>query len=201
MEKLTLAIIAALSISASAAMASTVVVDFDDSPTGFGSNNFGGLVFNGDIQVLPATVVAPGPGQTGNVARAATPPFGANPRGGSVSGFFEGFTVSSLSFLVGDSGTDLDIFQLVGFDASGTAVADSGKVSSNAAIVIGILGTGISSFDLFIGDQPDTGGSSVFDNVTFVTEVSAVPLPAGGLLLLSGLGGVVALRRRKKRAV
>jgi hypothetical protein len=31
------------------------------------------------------------------------------------------------------------------------------------------------------------------------TPISPVPLPAGGLLLLSGLAGVVALKRRKKR--
>lgn len=31
-------------------------------------------------------------------------------------------------------------------------------------------------------------------------QVGAVPLPAGGLLLLSGLAGVAGLKRRKKRA-
>lgn len=34
----------------------------------------------------------------------------------------------------------------------------------------------------------------------FDVEVSAVPLPAGGLLLLTALGGVAALRRRRKAA-
>lgn len=32
------------------------------------------------------------------------------------------------------------------------------------------------------------------------TNISAVPLPAGGLLLISGLAGVAALKRRKQRA-
>jgi hypothetical protein len=35
---------------------------------------------------------------------------------------------------------------------------------------------------------------------TRISPVTPVPLPAGGLLLLSGLAGVVALKRRKKRA-
>jgi hypothetical protein len=40
-----------------------------------------------------------------------------------------------------------------------------------------------------------------FDVVEIDPEISPVPLPAGGLLLLSGLSGFVALRRRKKPAV
>ena len=48
---------------------------------------------------------------------------------------------------------------------------------------------------LFFADttgQPDQGGP-VIDNVV----LSAVPLPAGGLLLIGALGGLAALRRRK----
>ena len=63
--------------------------------------------------------------------------------------------------------------------------------------------------------QTATGTLSVFTQVTDVTfdrlvfsagkpaleyanlTIAAVPLPAGGLLLLAALGGVAALRRRK----
>lgn len=40
------------------------------------------------------------------------------------------------------------------------------------------------------------------DPVTYAvaTPVSPVPLPAGGVLLLTGLGGVAAFKRRKKRS-
>ena len=43
---------------------------------------------------------------------------------------------------------------------------------------------------------PGDNGGPVLDNV----KLSAVPLPAGGLLLLGALGGIAALRRRRKAA-
>lgn len=60
-----------------------------------------------------------------------------------------------------------------------------------------------SAFDL---DQtnviftPNSGGGFDVSNTAAPAQVSAVPLPAGGLFLLSGLVGVAALKRRKNRA-
>lgn len=57
-----------------------------------------------------------------------------------------------------------------------------------------IEGTG-SVINVFYSDSPlsdNTGSLQV--------ELSAVPLPAGGLLLLSGFAGFAALNRRKKKA-
>ena len=42
-----------------------------------------------------------------------------------------------------------------------------------------------------VGDNDSLGG--LLDDVS----ISAVPLPAGGLLLLGALGGLAAMRRRK----
>ncbi|MEO9896274.1 MAG: VPLPA-CTERM sorting domain-containing protein [Paracoccaceae bacterium] len=58
------------------------------------------------------------------------------------------------------------------------------------------------SLDLIsIGASIDAN-TDTFDSDSWIAteRVSAVPLPAGSLLLLSGLAGVAALKRRKKRA-
>lgn len=179
-----------------------VLIDFE-SQQGFydastPSSEFSGLVFDRDIQVLPGFRVAAGPGQSGQVARAATPPFGAVPRGGDIGGAFDGFTVSSLSVVVGDSGNDLDIFRLLGFDKLDNLVADSGQVSSRSAITVAIAGSGIARFLLEIGDLPDNDGSSSIDNLSFDIEPVAIPEPATGALVGAGLGLMLLARRRKR---
>ncbi|ABD55590.1 VPLPA-CTERM sorting domain-containing protein [Jannaschia sp. CCS1] len=198
--------IVALGLAAGAANANTVSIDFEDfsgfyAPTfDFGGVSFQSVDPNQSMQV--GRVGALGAGQSGHVLRSAVPPFGAEPRGGSFGGTFLGTTVSFLSLVAGDSGGDLDIFNLQGFDANGSLVSETGELRSNAATLLSIQGAGIASFLLTIGDLPDNDGSSVVDNFTFTQEVAAVPLPAS--LPLLGVGalalGVVARRRRHRAA-
>jgi hypothetical protein len=201
MSKLLSAASAVLALSAVSASAVPVLVDFDDPGQTTGvfdpGTSFSGLLFNEDIQV-GSTFSAPAPGHTGNYARQFGLPFGGPPTGSSVSGSFDGFTVSSLSFFVGDSGNDLDNFQLVGRDSGGSVIADTGVLSSQAAITVSIAAAGIATFDLIISDNvPADGGSSVFDNIAFDTETAVVPLPATLPLIGFGLAALGLVRRRK----
>lgn len=71
--------------------------------------------------------------------------------------------------------------------------------SVNGIELVGCCGTNIPSSLITIS------GVGQFDEVVFTSgapafeyaNVAAVPLPAGGLLLLGALGGIAALRRRK----
>lgn len=208
MNKILVTAFLAMALPLGAAHATVIQVNFDNvsgfNTTGTGypeytSDDIGGIIFDRDVQILSvASAGAAGPGQSGNVAREAVPPFGGFPRGGDVGGTFDGFTVSTLSLVVGDSGGDLDIFELLGFDASGNQIVTSGVKSSNSAIPISISAAGIASFLLKISDLPDNDGSSFFDNFEFDTEVAAVPSPATLPLLGFGLAFLIANRHRRK---
>lgn len=75
----------------------------------------------------------------------------------------------------------------------------SGVLSWTTVMLNGVLPSGsVASFaledgvGLFAGNSITTGAS--------ITGVSIVPLPAGGLLLITAMGGLAVLRRRKKAA-
>ncbi len=92
-----------------------------------------------------------------------------------------------------------DIWSVGGFTFTATAFSGFVDAAQKAFTAAGIIsGNG---FD-------DTNGTLTFTaqendpavTVSFSTTTVPVPLPAGGLLLLTALGGVAALRRRRKAA-
>ncbi|MEP1538795.1 MAG: VPLPA-CTERM sorting domain-containing protein [Paracoccaceae bacterium] len=104
------------------------------------------------------------------------------------------------------------------FDGDGDAAANAINAALNltTAAFVKIASSGASINNYFVFSTSGNNVSTSFstpgnwDTVTgfglsgvraeLTVSVSAVPLPAGGLLLLTGFGGIAALKRRKKRA-
>jgi len=87
---------------------------------------------------------------------------------------------------------------------TGFFAPSSGSLALSASFINDLINNGASIFGVTLAGNA-VGRSGVFDmTLSFETEQvaapSPVPLPAGGLLLLSGLGAIVALRRRKKHS-
>ena len=82
---------------------------------------------------------------------------------------------------------------------SGQDVFDKGgEPAASGAALVRIFEAGGFDKVMFHSNFPGTGSDTpAFE---FSNVVAAVPLPAGGLLLISALGGMAALRRRRNKA-
>ncbi len=82
------------------------------------------------------------------------------------------------------------------FDASIIASAVSPLVSGVTGLLNPINASSTAGFHIFFGPDGFNGGITSV-NYSF-NNPTPIPLPAAGLLLLAGLGGLAALRRRKQ---
>jgi len=127
------------------------------------------------------------------------------------------------SFSTGDvTAVNISVFSAVsGSFTFDTAFAVLGVASADGLVAtfddfflnssLGMVGFGCQLVDCVEGEVGFSPEQGVLSSASFATpaaalsaftataQVSAVPLPAGGLLLLSGLAGVAGLQRRKKR--
>ena len=103
-----------------------------------------------------------------------------------------------VDFLTDDSATNDPVFRLEE-TAGGTAFAEyPGAVARGAPVALGggaAFGPGTFVFEV---DGDDQGGlnSREFYDVAIVGGTAAIPLPGSVVLLIGGLGGLAALRRR-----
>jgi len=105
-----------------------------------------------------------------------------------------GLTATTGNLLGGLSGTvtiDLSVFSDT-YSAIAVGLKSGGPKTDNRWAVFGLEPT-VTSFDWAI--EVKTQGLS---HMVLYGVVTTIPLPASGLLLLGGLGGIAALRRRRK---
>lgn len=122
-----------------------------------------------------------------------------------------GFAVTTLDIDTANSdfGTDIGLYDsnnmLVAQSNNGPNTTPASRIFLNGLNVAPngsytlAVGAWNVNFTQNLADVSFNGFPSGDYNVNISTAVSAVPLPAGGVLLLTGLAGAVGLKRRKKR--
>ena len=176
-----------------AASAATTVIDFDalSSGTDVRGIDFDGLTLSGSTP-LRVTGSCPG-GCSGNTVISDTPR-------GPVAGEFSISGVNSISVDIGDLGTDAEDLFLRAFDSAMTLIGSDSLAILNTDrgfFTLSVVAADITFIEF--GSTGQFSNSVFYDNITFEADgMSAVPLPAGGLLLLGAFGALGAVRSRRK---
>jgi hypothetical protein len=154
---------------------------FDDAPAGLGSGN--------GILTTPITITT----ETGVNFTAGSANPAELPGGNTLSPAF-----------VTTSGLLADIAQGAGGSANGLTIGDVlvFKISYAAGKSFANLLTALNDGSLRVGFHARslTADAGITSEGFYSVGTTAVPIPATGFLLLGGLGGLAALRRRRKKA-
>jgi len=91
------------------------------------------------------------------------------------------------------------IFQTARDNGPDDQIANQGGASpASENFAIGYFMVNPSYYVLMFDDLTGSNTDRDFDDLVIGVQVSAVPLPASSLLLLAGVGGLAAMKRRKK---
>ncbi len=180
---------------ATAAHAAPVTVDFEGfaSGTDLTGATIGMMTLSAGGETIEVTDLVPGAGSSRAIQ---TNPFeGTNL-------FRADFSTSITAFSVdlGDFGpSDDDLLTIAAYTSGGTLLDSNSFQYGTAGSYLHTMSVAAANigYVLFGGGSRQFPQSVFADNITYTAAVSTVPLPAGGLLLLSGLGAFAASRRRK----
>ena len=190
---MTIAASAAFTVLAGAASATTLTFDSDADCTGPAVTITAGAG-NGPCASIPGFFLSNSPNGTSALTASSQ-------RGNDFWTATFASLASGVSIDLGDFNADADRLFVNAYDAANAlieAITLDIDPSDATMHTLALASTGIKSITFGITGDLGTGTGIYADNLTFDAATPEVPLPAAGLMLLAAVGGLGAMRRRRK---